>query len=313
VSHLDYFLHPQCWLEANLRIARDFPDVIFLPSSWMEYGMAVEPAAFGSRFSLHADRTPDILPLLPRSSDAAALQPVNPLTDGLMPFVLDHYRTLRARILDLGFTLPMVAARGPLCTAAFLRGLTPFLTDLVEAPADAEQLLELTTSCAIDWLTAQANAIGDCAEGILVLDDIPGFLSPAMYRRFAHPYLVRVAAAFPAEWVKVYHNDANVRPLLSDLATTGFDVVNWSHKIPVQEAAAKTGGGLCLMGNVAPLGIAVRGTAEDTFDAARDVIEQAGEAPLILSVGGGVSPGMPAENVLALCQAASWAVVSNLN
>jgi uroporphyrinogen decarboxylase len=242
--------------------------------------------------------------VLARIEDAAALAPANPNTDGLMPFVLHRYRTLKPRIIDAGFTMPVIAARGPLCIASFLRGVTPFMTDLVEAPDAVHQLLQLTTRCVIDWLRAQAEAIGDSVEGILVLDDIVGFLSPSMYRRFAHPYMKQIADAFPADWVKVYHNDANVRPLLADLPDTGFDVLNWSHKISVEEAARKTQGRMCLMGNVDPLEIAVRGTPEATARAARDVIEQAGDAPLILSVGGGVSPGMPAANIMALCEAA---------
>ena len=57
------------------------------------------------------------------------------------------------------------------------------------------------------------------------------------------------------------------------------------------------------MGNVDPLGIGVRGKSDDVKSAARRVLEKAGDGRLILSLGGGVSPGMPRENVLALCDA----------
>ncbi len=103
--------------------------------------------------------------------------------------------------------------------------------------------------------------------------------------------------------MKVYHNDANVRPFLADLPDTGFDVLNWSHNISVRQAKEKTGGGLTLMGNVPPLDIGVRGTPESVREAARDVIEQSQGSGLILSVGGGVSPGMPKENIFALVEA----------
>ena len=215
VSHLDYFLDVDVWYHANVRVMNDFPDVICFPSWWAEYGMAIEPSAFGSRIHFYADRTPDESPTLARIEDAAALAPVNPNTDGLMPFALHRYRTQKARIFDAGFTIPVVAARGPLCLASFLRGVTPFMTDLTDAPEAAHSLLALTTRCVIDWLSAQAEIIGDSVEGILVLDDIVGFLSPSMYRNFAHPYLKRICEAFPSEWVKVYHNDANVRPMLA--------------------------------------------------------------------------------------------------
>jgi uroporphyrinogen-III decarboxylase len=310
ITHLDYFLDADTWFQANLRVARDFPNVIPFPSWWAEYGMAIEPSALGSRIHFYSDRTPDESPVLARIEDAAALTPVNPHSDGLMPFALHRYRTQKNRILDAGFTIPVVAARGPLCLASFLRGLTPLMTDLVEAPDAVQTLLQLTTRCVIDWLTAQAETIGDSVQGILVLDDIVGFLSPSMYRRFAHPYLKQICEAFPADWVKVYHNDANVRPMLAELPDTGFDVLNWSHNITVELAARKTAGRMCLMGNVDPLDLGVRGTPDQVRDAARKVIADAGETSLILSVGGGVSPGMPAGNIAALCDAAAYSQAS---
>jgi len=302
-GHLDYYFDAELWFRANLRIAREFPEVIPFPSWWVEYGMAIEPSAFGSRIHFWEDQPPAQSPALTRIEDAEGLAGVNPLTDGLMPLALRQYRQQRQRILDAGYTMPVVAARGPLCLAAFLRGVSEFLMDTVENPAAAHKLLELTTRTVIDWLSAQAEAVGGTVEGILVLDDIVGFLSGPAYREFAHPYLKRICEAFPADWVKVYHNDANIRPFLADLAGVGFDVLNWSHKIDVVQVREKTGGRLCLMGNVAPLELGVRGTPEAVRAAAADILARTQGRGLILSVGGGVSPGMPKENLLALVEA----------
>ena len=57
------------------------------------------------------------------------------------------------------------------------------------------------------------------------------------------------------------------------------------------------------MGNVNPLEIAVRGTPDEVKDETLEVLEAAGGERIILSVGGGVSPGMPRENVLAMLEA----------
>ena len=305
INHLDYFLDPEVWFQANLHVHQDFPDVIMFPSWWVEYGMAIEPSAFGNRIHFHEDRTPDQTPTLFRLEDAARFAPANPKADGWMPFVLRRYRMQKARIFDAGYTIPVVAARGPLCLAAFLRGATEFMTDIGDAREEVHALLSLTTKCVIDWLSAQAEAIGDSVEGILVLDDIVGFLSLRSYREYAHPYLKQICDAFPAGWVKVYHNDANVRPCLAELPDTSFDVLNWSDRIPVSEARQKTGDRLCLMGNVPPLEIGVRGTPEMVTESARSVLEQSQGGPFILSLGGGVSPGMPAANIRALADTAA--------
>lgn len=299
-SHLDYFFDPEVWFEANLRTIQDFPDAIMVPSWWAEYGMGIEPSAFGNRIHFHADRTPDQSPTLFHIEDAANLAPVNPRTDGLMPFALHRYRVVKDRILRAGYTIPLVAARGPLCLAAFLRGVTELMTDIADGREEVHTLLRLTTRCVIDWLTAQAETIGDSVEGILVLDDIVGFLSPRAYREYAHPYLKQICAAFPENWVKVYHNDANVRPCLADLPDTGFDVLNWSHNISAREVIDKTRGRITLMGNVPPLDVGVRGTPETVIEWARDVLVAANGGHLILSFGGGVSPGTPRENIRAL-------------
>lgn len=94
-----------------------------------------------------------------------------------------------------------------------------------------------------------------------------------------------------------------MRPFLARLPDAGFDVLNWGYKIDVLEAREKTGGRLCLMGNVPPLDIGVRGTPEMVRQAARSILARTNGAGLILSVGGGVSPGMPRENILALVEA----------
>jgi uroporphyrinogen-III decarboxylase len=60
---------------------------------------------------------------------------------------------------------------------------------------------------------------------------------------------------------------------------------------------------MCLMGNVNPLEIGVRGTPDEVKDATLDVLEGSQGEGVILSVGGGVSPGMPRENIVAMLEA----------
>lgn len=305
VSHLDYYLDPECWFQVNLRFTREFPDVIPLPSWWVEYGMAIEPSALGNRVHFFRDQPPGQTPVLSRLADLETWQPVNPHTDGLMAFALHLYRLQAPRIRQAGFILPLVTARGPLCLASFLRGVTQFMMDLSEDPEGAHRLLDFATTTVIRWLEAQVETLGGEIEGFFLLDDIPGMLSKRMYQQFAHPYLKRICEAFPENWIKIYHNDANIRPFLADLADCGFHVLNWTHNIDVREARQKLGDRICLMGNVAPLDLGVRGTPEQVRAAALQVLEGAGDRAFILSVGGGASPGMPSENVQALVEAAA--------
>ena len=56
ISILDYFTSDELWLKANLKAAETFPDVMFLPGFWSEYGMCTEPSAFGAKTVFWKDR-----------------------------------------------------------------------------------------------------------------------------------------------------------------------------------------------------------------------------------------------------------------
>lgn len=303
ISFPDYYFDPEVWFNANLRIMEEFPGVIFFPSWWVEFGMAIEPSALGCRIHFAENQPPSQLPALLRLEDIAEFQQVDPLADGLMCATLHRYRTQKKRIFDAGYTIPVVTARGPLCTASFMRGVTPFMMDLIDDPAGVHQLLAFITDMTIQWLKAQADALGDSVEGMFILDDIPGFLSRKHYLEFAHPYLKKIFDSFPQTWVKVYHNDATIDPFLEDLADAGFDVLNWTFKLEPEEVRKRTAGKIALMGNVPPLDIGVRGSPQEMKTAVLDQLQKVDRKGTILSLGGGVSPGMPGANIAAMAEA----------
>src|ERR1039458_206838 len=147
--------------------------------------------------------------------------------DAFAALTLHRIKMQRQRILDHGYILPMVTSRGPLCTPGFVRGTTHFMIDLVENPAGAHRLIDLCTRVVIDWLKAQHKAMGDTVESIFILDDIVGFINEEHYLEFAHPYLKRICDAFPPDWIKLYHNDAEMDACLDHLPDAGFNVLNW--------------------------------------------------------------------------------------
>ena len=303
IKHTDYYFDPEVWFQANLRIVEEFPEIIVFPSWWVEYGMAIEPSALGCKIRFPQDQPPLQVPTLLRLADLDQFPPIDPYTDGLMPAALHRYRTQRMRILEAGHMIPVVAARGPLCSAAFMRGLTQLMLDITDNPSAVHKLMSYTTDATIRWLRAQAEVIGSAVEGMFILDDIVGFLSRPHYLEFAHPYLKHVFESFPSAWVKVYHNDANIEPFLEDLADVGFDVLNWTHKIEPQKVRERTTGKICLMGNIAPVEIGTRGAPQDVKRAALDLLRSVDRDGLILSLGGGVSPGMPGANIVAMAEA----------
>jgi uroporphyrinogen decarboxylase len=303
IEHMDYYLDPELWFQSNLKIHKEYPDIIFVPSWWMEYGMAAEPSALGAKIKFWQDNTPSEYHTLYHIEDIDNFPEYEVLNDAFMAMTLHRIKMQKQRIFDNGYILPMVTSRGPLCTAGFVRSTTDFMIDLVENPEYAHKLISLCTNLIIDWLKAQAEIMGDTVESIFILDDIVGFINEDHYKEFAHPYLKKICDAFPKDWVKVYHNDADINACLEYLPDCGFHVLNWGKQTDIEEVKNRVGDRMCLMGNVNPLEIGVRGTYDEVYDATIDVLEKSKGEGIILSVGGGTSPGMPRDNILAMQRA----------
>src|SRR3954465_7244236 len=305
IKHLDYYLDPQLWFESNLKIMREFPDIIFVPSWWMEYGMAAEPSILGAKIKFWQDNTPSEYHRLDRLEDIEGLPEYEVEADGFAALTLHRYKMHKQQILARGYGLAFVPGGGPLGTAWFGRSTTHLMIDLVENPEGSHKLIDLCTRVVIDWLKAQQKVIGDTVEAIFILDDIVGFINEDHYQEFAAPYLKRICDAFPKDWVKLYHNDAEVDACLDHLPDAGFNVLNWGKQKHISEAKERVGSRMCLMGNVNPLEVGVRGTPEEVKEATLDVLEGgfSDGKGMILSVGGGTSPGMPRENMVAMQEA----------
>jgi len=299
----DYYLLPDQWLAINLGLLARFPEAVWIPGFWVEYGMAAEPSAFGAKVHFYADQPPSIEPVVAGLDFWAGVKAADPHRDGLMPLVLRLYEVMEARLRAEGLGIRMVAARGPLTVASWLMGLTPLLFGIVDSPGLITDVLEMTTTTIIRWLEAQLDTLGE-PEGILLLDDIVGMVSKRHYEALIHPHLRRIFDAFEG-LIRIYHNDTPCLHLAESLAEANFDLFNFSHEVDVAEVKARMGHRVALMGNVPPLDVGVRGTPADVNHRAADCLDKgAPGGGMILSFGGGVSPGTPPENVEALIEAA---------
>lgn len=299
----DYFLFPEKWLQINLDLLKRFPDVIWIPGFWVEFGMAAEPSAFGCRMRFYPDRPPSIEPLVKDLSFWQDVDPINPQEDGLMPLVLRLYQQMDERLQAEGLSIPMAAARGPLATASWLAGITPLMEGLAVEPERVSKILDSVTTSLIRWLEAQLGVLRQ-PQGILILDDLVGMVSRRTYQSMVEPHLKRIFEHF-AGLVRVYHNDTPCPHLLESLAQAKFDVFNFSHQTDISLVKQKMDRCAALMGNVPPLDLGVHGTPEQVYSAAMECLEKAAPGGgLILSFGGGVSPGTLPENIDALVQAA---------
>lgn len=296
IDTLDYFLRDDEWLRINLGLLERFPDVAWIPGFWMEYGMAAEPSAFGARVVWHHDRPPSVEAVRGGLAAIADIESPDPRKHGFMPLVLQRYANLERN----GIHTKMVAARGPFAVANWVLGATDLMLSLATEPGMIARFLDTVTTTIIAFLRAQLDTLRD-PQGILVLDDLVGMISPAMFEQFARPLFTRIFNSFDG-LIKVYHNDTPCPHLIEPISSLGFDVFNFSHTMDIAAVQAKMPN-IALMGNVPPLDLMARGTPDQVEAWARECARKTGGRGLILSAGGGVSPGTPAEAIDALARA----------
>jgi uroporphyrinogen-III decarboxylase len=298
---LDYYTRDDLFLADNLKAIDTFPGTIFLPGFWSEYGMCTEPSAFGARLVWGHDDFPAPEKILRSPADVELLERPDPRKHGLLPFVVNRLRHLQPRIEEAGHRIRFAVARGPLNIASFLMGTTEFLLALKTAPGAAHRLIDVATDFLVDWIAYQRECFPSI-DGLLVLDDIVGFIGPDDFREFALAPLTRVFGTDVT--VKCFHNDAPCRACAPYLAQTGINLLNFGIQHTLTEMRGWTGGGIALLGNVPPRDVLAAGTPEDVTRSVTEMLAAVGDTSrVIASCGGGMPPGVSTENIAAFIAA----------
>ncbi len=302
-SILDYFNREEVWLTANLAAARRFPEIIFLPGFWAEYGMCTEPSAFGAKCVFPENSFPGVAKMISDYGEIDRLKKPDCRTDGLLPFVLNRLQSCRPAIEAAGHRIRFAVARGPLNIASYLMGQTEFLLGVKTNSAEIHRLLRVVTDFLIEWIGRQMDNF-DSIDGIFLLDDLMGFLGEEDFREFALPYLKAVYESQKAT-VNFLHNDAAGLISARHLAEMGVNLFNFSFNHGLGEMRRRAGDAAVLMGNIPPLGVLAKGTPDDVRRSVAKMFEGIGDRRrILLSCGGGTPPGATAENLEALCEAA---------
>jgi len=304
VSIVDYVTDDAAWLEANMRAVRRFPDVLLLPGFWAEYGMCTEPSAFGSKCVWPEHDFPFAEKMLFDYGDVSRLAKPNPRTDGLLPFVLKLLERTQTKIEEEGHRIRFATSRGPMNIACYLLGHTEVMIGIRTNPDEIHRMLEIVTEFIVDWVRLQVARFPSI-DGILLLDDLIGFLGDDDFRQFALPYFKQIFESLDVS-VKALHNDCHGLINAPYLAEMGCNLFNFSFEHGLDEIRRLAGDSVTLLGNIPPRDVMAQGTAEDvkrSVAAALAPVED--RRRIILSCGGGTPPGVPTENFDAFYEAAT--------
>jgi uroporphyrinogen decarboxylase len=219
--------------------------------------------------------------------DEAGLARLRALEPGDVPYVTEAVTSL---VAELG-PVPLIGfAGGPFTLACYLVNGGPSKNfDTTRAlmygePRLWHALLSRLADITIAFLQVQVAA---GVSAVQVFDSWAGTLAPADYRQFVLPHSRRVFEAITG--VPRIHFGVGTGELLGVLGEAGTDVVGVDWRVPLDEAARRTGPGKALQGNLDPaLLLAPWPVIEER---ARDILARGQAAPgHVFNLGHGVLP-----------------------
>lgn len=295
IDILDYFSSDHFWLEANLKALETFPEVLFLPGFWAEYGMCSEPSAFGARSAFPQNEFPHAFPNIRSPEEISSLEVPDPATSGLAPLMMNRLKLNQGRIEEAGHRMRFSVSRGPLNIASFLMGTTEFMTAMMTHPEETHLLIRKITDYLLGYHRLQAEQFPSI-DGILMLDDIIGFISEDQFLEFGFPYFKELYDCELA--VKFLHNDASCMESVRHLPALGVNLFNMGVDTDLNQLKELTSKQVTMLGNIPPRDVLARGSKAEVKEATLQLIKGLKDpSRVIFSCGGGMPPGVSSENL----------------
>ncbi len=303
VDLMDYFTDPRIWLDANLEAMRRFPDILWLPGFWAEFGMISNPPSFGTRCIWPEEGFPTCETILDDYDEIAGLAQPDVESDGLLPLLIRRMEQGRAAIEQAGHRNRFACAHGPLTIASYLIGHTPFFLGFRTAVQATEQLIQKTTQFVVDWLAYQKRRFPSI-DGILILEDMLGFIGDEDLRRFALQPMRQIFGSLDVR-VRFLHNDAAGLVTAGHLVEMDVNLFNFSFEHSFAEIRQLAGDAVTLLGNVPPRDVLALGDRDAVRDCVRQLLDGIDDRRrLILGAGGFTPSQFTAEKIQTFCDAA---------
>jgi uroporphyrinogen decarboxylase len=259
--------------ELGVDAAVMFADIM-LPLEPMGVGLRIEPEV-----------GPIIDAPIRTPADVARLRPFEPAG---VSFTLDAIRLVRRELDGRAGVIGFSGA--PFTLACYLiegrpsRDYATAKAFMFREPAAWHDMMDGLATMVIDYLRAQVDAGADVVQ---LFDSWVGGLSPADYRTFVQPHVVRIFAALTD--VPTIHFGTGTAALLEDMAHAGGDVIGLDHRVSLASAWRRVGFDRGVQGNLDAARLLAGWDA--TQDGARAVLDAAAGRPgHVFNLGHGVLP-----------------------
>ena len=287
-------------------------------NAWRTYGYDgfhvtcdnwILPSVLGCTIQFFPDQPPTAATrILAKSKDLNLLTRPRSGTDGRMGFKVEATRKAAQAIGDQCY-LKTNFDQGPFSLATAVRGIEPLMMDLYDDPQFVFDLLEICTETVIMF----ARACGQAGCHALTFgDSTAGLLNPRQFACFAAPFEKQVISALADLDIPVFlHICGDTAHIIDQMVATGATGLEVDYQNDIAFYREKTGGQVCLQGNIKPSRILFMGSPADVTQASRTAIEQAihssdgsWQSRFILSSGCEVPRDTPPENLHAMVRAA---------
>jgi uroporphyrinogen decarboxylase len=193
----------------------------------------------------------------------------------------------------------------PFTLGGLAYGVENLMRNIHKDKASVHAVMKFATELCFDYLepfidagVAMISLADPTASGDLISRD--------QFIEFSFPYLKRVAEKIRARgvWVTV-HICGNTTNRLDRIPETGAQIMSMDYKVNLAEARRILGGKIAFAGNLNPVTIMQKETAQGVAAASRDAIRQTGTTGgYLLMPGCDIPPSVPLENVQAMVETA---------
>ena len=215
-------------------------------------------------------------------------------------------RTLVREIGDRVLILAR-ADQGPFSLSCQVRGMEAFMTELGigEHPEEIHRLLNIST----EYVWRFAELLLEAGAHVVSIGDAlasGSVVSPKTFEEYAFPYQQELARRVRSKGGMLsIHVCGQTGSVMSRLAQTGAHLLEFDAPTDFDSARKAANGRVCLMGNVDTSEVLTFGDEDLVKETCRTLIGKVKpESGFILSSGCALSPNTPAENIMAMIEAA---------
>ena len=307
VSSEDYYFHPDTKLKVFENMFATFPDILFLPGYWPDFGSVDIPSAFGSPIVWSAiGNSPHAEPAISSVKDIARFVVPDVYTSGYGREIFSQWQYFwrygdKKWREEYGYLDGAGWSTGPMEAAAMIVGYENFLKYLKRYPREVHLLLEIVTEFVIRYLQAQEKINGKLRR-IVMPDHVASVIGPSYFEEYWLPYTQRVFQEFAYAEIKLWHNEASCQHILRRIPEIGCNVWQFGNDV-TKEALPMLENKVVLMGNIDPVAVADY-SPERTYQVSKQILQELAPSGIfVLSTAGGVSPSVPVENIRQLLNA----------